>query len=97
MHELMNISSESQRNNQTNTKSFHQTSNYQNKQIISSDIVYEFLLGIGIGMLYRKGWIRPGMWLPLAGIAGALLAIYHWPASPRALTWGLPSAVLVVA
>jgi exopolysaccharide production protein ExoZ len=62
-----------------------------------SDIVYEFLLGIGIGMLYRKGWIRPGLWLPLLGIAGALLAIYHWPATPRALTWGLPSAVLVVA
>ena len=62
-----------------------------------SDIVVEFLLGIGIGMLYRKGWIRPGLWLPLLGIGAALLAIYHWPASPRALTWGLPSAVLVVA
>src|SRR5471032_1330086 len=66
-------------------------------QFYRSDIVYEFLLGIAIGMVYRKGWIRPGLWLPLLGIAGALLAIYHWPASPRALTWGLPSAVLVVA
>ncbi len=62
-----------------------------------SDIVIEFLMGIGIGMLYRKGWIRPGLWWPVLGIATALLAIYHWPASPRALTWGLPSAVLVVA
>ncbi|WP_213938109.1 acyltransferase [Pseudomonas sp. dw_612] len=62
-----------------------------------SDIVYEFLLGIAIGMLYRRGWIKPGLWLPLLGIGGALLAIYHWAPEPRFLTWGLPSAVLVMA
>ncbi|MGE8145234.1 acyltransferase family protein [Pseudomonas frederiksbergensis] len=62
-----------------------------------SDIVYEFLLGIAIGMLYRRGWIKPGLWLPLLGIGGALLAIYHWAPQPRFLTWGLPSAVLVMA
>ncbi|MBH3404542.1 acyltransferase [Pseudomonas glycinae] len=62
-----------------------------------SDIVYEFLLGIGIGMLYRRGWIGPALWLPLLGIGAALLAIYHLPPEPRLLNWGLPSAVLVMA
>ncbi|MGY2439912.1 acyltransferase family protein [Pseudomonas sp. SDO52101_S400] len=62
-----------------------------------SDIVYEFLLGIGIGMLYRRGWIGPALWLPLLGIGGALLAIYHLPPEPRLLNWGVPSAVLVMA
>ncbi|MCS3839128.1 peptidoglycan/LPS O-acetylase OafA/YrhL [Pseudomonas sp. JAI111] len=62
-----------------------------------SDIVYEFLLGIAIGMIYRRGWIKPGLWLPLLGIGGALLAIYHWAPAPRFLAWGVPSAVLVMA
>ncbi|MDI3398613.1 acyltransferase [Pseudomonas sp. V88_4] len=62
-----------------------------------SDIVYEFLLGIGIGMLYRRGWIGPALWLPLLGIGAALLAIYHLAPEPRLLNWGLPSAVLVMA
>ncbi|MEO3722927.1 acyltransferase [Pseudomonas syringae] len=62
-----------------------------------SDIVYEFLLGIGIGMLYRRGWIGPALWLPLLGIGAALLAIYQLPPEPRLLNWGVPSAVLVMA
>lgn len=66
-------------------------------QFYRSDIVYEFLLGIAIGMLHRRGWIRPGLWLPLVGISGALLMIYHSPPQPRFLVWGLPSAVLVMA
>jgi len=66
-------------------------------QFYRSDIVYEFLLGIAIGMVYRKGWIKPGLWLPLLGIAGALLTIYHLPPALRLLAWGLPSAVLVMA
>ncbi|AXJ05344.1 acyltransferase [Pseudomonas fluorescens] len=62
-----------------------------------SDIVYEFLLGIGIGMLYRRGWIGAALWLPILGIGAALLAIYHLPPEPRMLNWGVPSAVLVMA
>lgn len=62
-----------------------------------SDIVYEFLLGIGLGMLYRRGWIKPGLWLPLLMIGAALLAIYQWPPEPRVLAWGLPSALIVAA
>lgn len=60
-----------------------------------SDIVYEFLLGIAIGMIYRRGWIKPGLSLPLLGIALALLAIYHVQPQPRFLAWGVPSAILV--
>jgi peptidoglycan/LPS O-acetylase OafA/YrhL len=62
-----------------------------------SDIVYEFLLGIGIGMLYRRGWIGAGLWLPLAAIIAALLAIYHLAPAPRLLNWAVPSALLVMA
>lgn len=62
-----------------------------------SDIVYEFLLGIALGMVYRRGWIKPGLYLPLLGIVGALLTIYHLAPEPRFLAWGLPSAVLVMA
>lgn len=62
-----------------------------------SDIVYEFLLGIGIGVLYRRGWIGAGLWLPLLAIGAALLAIYHLAPAPRLLNWGVPSAVLVMA
>lgn len=66
-------------------------------QFYRSDIVYEFLLGIAIGMIYRRGWIKPGLWLPLLGVTGALVAIYHLPPEPRFVSWGLPSAVLVMA
>lgn len=62
-----------------------------------SDIVYEFLLGIAIGMLYRRGWVGAGLWLPLLGIGVALLAIYHLAPAPRLLNWGVPSAVLVLS
>jgi len=62
-----------------------------------SDIVYEFLLGMGLGMLYRRGWIKPGLWLPLLMIGGALLTLYQLPPQPRVLAWGLPSALIVAA
>ena len=62
-----------------------------------NDIVYEFLLGIGIGVIYRRGWIANGLWLPLLAIAGALITIYHLPANDRFINWGLPSALIVIA
>lgn len=62
-----------------------------------NNIVYEFLFGIGIGVLYRRGWIGEGFWLPLLMIGAALLAIYHLDASDRMLHWGVPSAVIVLA
>lgn len=62
-----------------------------------NDIVYEFLLGIGIGIIYSRGWITPRLWLPLLAIAGAFVTIYHLPPSQRFMNWGLPSALIVVA
>jgi peptidoglycan/LPS O-acetylase OafA/YrhL len=62
-----------------------------------NNIVYEFLLGIGIGVMYRRGWISEGLWVPLAVIAASVLAIYQLDASDRLLHWGLPSAMIVLA
>jgi len=62
-----------------------------------NDIVYEFLLGIGIGIIYRKGWIKEGVWLPLLGIATGLVTIYHLTPAERLLNWGLPSALIVLS
>ena len=62
-----------------------------------NNIIYEFLLGIGIGILYRRGWVRQGLWLPVLMIAGSMLTIYHLDASNRLWHWGLPSALIVLA
>ncbi|MBK0059475.1 acyltransferase [Pseudomonas sp. S44] len=63
----------------------------------NNDIIYEFLLGIGLGVLYRRGLIREGLWLPLAVLAAAGFALYQLDASQRLLHWGLPSAMVVLA
>jgi peptidoglycan/LPS O-acetylase OafA/YrhL len=63
----------------------------------ANDIVYEFLLGIGIGVIYRRGWITERLWLPLLAIGGALLTIKQLQPDVRIVNWGLPSAVIVVA
>jgi peptidoglycan/LPS O-acetylase OafA/YrhL len=62
-----------------------------------NDIIYEFLLGIGIGIIYRRGWIKEGIWLPLLGIATGLTVIYHLTSEDRFLNWGLPSALIVMS
>lgn len=36
----------------------------------NNDIIYEFLLGIGLGVLHRRGLIRQGRWLPLVVLGG---------------------------
>lgn len=63
----------------------------------ANNIIYEFLLGIAIGVAYRRGLIMQGLWLPLAVLAAACLAIYQLDASLRLLHWGLPSALIVLA
>lgn len=63
----------------------------------SNDMVFEFLMGIGIGMLYRRGLCRATAWVPLLGIAAAFVAIWHGADVPRALEWGVPSAILVIS
>lgn len=62
-----------------------------------NDIVYEFLLGIGIGLVYRRGWVKQGLWVPLAGVALGLVTIYMLSNEQRLLNWGLPSALIVVS
>ncbi|BDB20116.1 acyltransferase [Pseudomonas sp. CYM-20-01] len=62
-----------------------------------NDIVFEFLMGIMIGMLYCCGACRTPPWLPVLGIVVASAAIYHGADLPRALEWGVPSAVLVIS
>ncbi|MCP6133975.1 hypothetical protein NL393_32875, partial [Klebsiella pneumoniae] len=57
----------------------------------------EFLLGIGLGVLYRRGLVREGRLLPLLTLVAAGYAIYHLDASQRLLHWGLPSALIVLA
>lgn len=61
-----------------------------------NNIIYEFLLGIGIGILYRRGWVVQGLWAPLTLIAASVLAIYELDASDRLLHWGVPSALIVL-
>ncbi|MBC3257461.1 acyltransferase [Pseudomonas paralactis] len=63
----------------------------------SNGIVLEFLMGIMIGMMYRRGRCQAKPWLPVLGIVVALTAIYHGADIPRALEWGVPSAVLVIS
>lgn len=63
----------------------------------NNPIIYEFLLGIGLGVLLRSGLIRHARWLPLLLLALASLAIYYLDASRRLLNWGVPSAMIVLA
>ncbi len=62
-----------------------------------NSIVYEFLFGIVLGMVYQRGWIQPGRWLPVMVIVGSLLAIYHLDTAMRMLHWGVPSALIVAS
>lgn len=62
-----------------------------------NSIVYEFVFGMGLGVIYTRGWIRQGFWLPLLVIAASLLTIYHFDNSMRLLHWGVPSALIVAA
>lgn len=61
------------------------------------DMVFEFLMGVVIGMLYRRGLFRARAWLPLLGIVVACAAIYQGADIPRVLEWGVPSAMLVMS
>ncbi|KAF1051302.1 MAG: hypothetical protein GAK43_02465 [Stenotrophomonas maltophilia] len=62
-------------------------------------IIVEFLLGLGLAEVYRRGWLRLPTPLALGLALLATLCILRYPAEPswRLLTWGVPSAVLVAA
>ncbi|GGJ88819.1 acyltransferase [Pseudomonas matsuisoli] len=62
-----------------------------------NSILFEFLLGVFIGVLYRKGWLMRSTWLPVLVLVAAAAAIYAFDESSRFLHWGLPSAAIVFA
>lgn len=62
----------------------------------ANNIVYEFVLGIAIGIAWRRGWIRTGFWWPLALIGLGMVSIYRLEPDNRLLDWGLPSALIVL-
>lgn len=61
----------------------------------ANNIIYEFLLGIALGIAWRRGWVRSGLWLPLALIGASAAMIYLLEPANRLLNWGLPSAGIV--
>jgi peptidoglycan/LPS O-acetylase OafA/YrhL len=62
-----------------------------------NSIIFEFLLGVFIGVLYRYGWLLRSAWLPLLLVSVAAGVIYVFDESSRLLHWGLPSALIVFA
>lgn len=63
-------------------------------------ILYNFLLGLGVGFLHRRGWLPGGRWLP-AGVALLAFTFMMQFDDPQGMTrfmlWGLPGAVLLCA
>ncbi|GGM02589.1 acyltransferase family protein [Pseudomonas asuensis] len=62
-------------------------------------IMYEFLLGMGIGVLYRKGLIPQSLKVAPLVAGFSIATILHFDAGNdwRLLTWGLSSALLVAS
>ncbi|WP_349569845.1 acyltransferase family protein [Azotobacter salinestris] len=69
----------------------------------TNPVIYEFLLGIGLAVIYRRGWLPAlsgRMLLAPALIAASATAMILWfdDRHPyRWLTWGVPGAALVAA
>ncbi|ANF59182.1 acyltransferase family protein [Halotalea alkalilenta] len=69
----------------------------------TNPVIYEFLLGIGLALIYRRGWLPAlsgwALLVPAAIAAGAVAMILQFDDQHpyRLLTWGLPSAALVAA
>ncbi|MHB0776111.1 acyltransferase family protein [Halomonas sp. WWR20] len=65
----------------------------------TNPIIFEFLFGIVIGVIYKRGWIPAATWSP-ALIAAASFATplsFNDQNDLRLLTWGVPSALLVAS
>lgn len=63
-------------------------------------IIFEFLLGLGIGVVYARYGIPSGRWWPigLPVASAAVILRFNDPSGlTRFLAWGLPSALLVLA
>jgi peptidoglycan/LPS O-acetylase OafA/YrhL len=68
-------------------------------QVATSPLLFEFLLGCGAAMLYRRGWRLDAMLtLLLALCAGAVLAHgWHHDVYQRTVIWGLAAFVLILS
>ncbi|WP_110654141.1 acyltransferase family protein [Salinicola halimionae] len=63
-------------------------------------IIFQFLLGMGIGVVYHRYGIPGGRWWPmaLALASTATILCFNDPSGAvRFFVWGLPSALLVIA
>jgi exopolysaccharide production protein ExoZ len=68
-------------------------------QMASNPIVFEFLLGCLIAILYRKGYRLSGLQASVLAIIAAVLLgnIFHQSAFERILLWGIPAFMLIAA
>ncbi|WP_110642995.1 acyltransferase [Salinicola sp. CPA57] len=63
-------------------------------------IIFQFLLGLGIGAVYTRCGIPGGRWWPLAlavASTATILCFDDPSGAKRFFAWGLPSALLVIA
>lgn len=64
-------------------------------RVYTSGLMLEFLMGVCIGVLHRRGAITHGGWLVLAGIAMALVFMGHnGLGTPRMVHFGLPASLI---
>ncbi|WP_251975685.1 acyltransferase family protein [Salinicola avicenniae] len=63
-------------------------------------IIFEFLLGVGIGVIYSRHGLPGGRWWPIVlalTSLGTILAFNDPSGMLRFVAWGLPGAALVIA
>ncbi|TWI53856.1 peptidoglycan/LPS O-acetylase OafA/YrhL [Pseudomonas duriflava] len=62
-------------------------------------IIYEFLLGMGVGILYQRGWIPRSLRMApvLAVFAVTIILLFDAGNAWRLLVWGVPSALLIAS
>lgn len=63
----------------------------------SNPIIFEFILGMGVGVLVQRRWFLAPLFAVVAAVSAAALLLYadlhHAPLRP--LTFGLPAAVII--
>jgi peptidoglycan/LPS O-acetylase OafA/YrhL len=66
-----------------------------------SDLVWEFVYGLWMGLAFRAGWRippAPAIVISILAYATALYLFNHeWGGLPRSVAWGVPAAVIVGA
>ncbi len=64
----------------------------------TAPIMLEFVLGVGLYELHRRGRIPTGGWMRLAALAAASAMLFGFgaPGEARAVLWGIPAALIVL-